>query len=60
MDVTYLFKDGMMATRKLLWVFSWKTVCHNQVFTIEPRHEKICVRDFRPAKTQTSLLSYRD
>ena len=26
----------------------------------EPRHEKTCLRGFRPCKTQTSLLSYRD
>ena len=26
----------------------------------EPRHEKTCLRGFRPSKTQTSLLSYRD
>ena len=26
----------------------------------EPRHEKTCLRDFRPGKTQTGLLSYRD
>ena len=28
--------------------------------TNEPRHEKTCLRDFRPGKTQTGLLSYRD
>ena len=27
---------------------------------IEPRHEKTCIRGFRPGKTQTGLLSYRD
>ena len=27
---------------------------------IEPRHEKTCLRDFRPGKTQTGRLSYRD
>ena len=26
----------------------------------EPRHEKICLRGFRPGKTRTGLLSYRD
>ena len=26
----------------------------------EPRHEKTCLWGFRPGKTQTSLLSYRD
>ena len=26
----------------------------------EPRHQKTCPRGFRPGKTQTSLLSYRD
>ena len=26
----------------------------------EPRHKKTCLRGFRPGKTQTSLLSYRD
>ena len=26
----------------------------------EPRHEKTCLRDFRPCKSQTGLLSYRD
>ena len=26
----------------------------------EPHHEKICLRGFRPGKTQTDLLSYRD
>ena len=28
--------------------------------TYEPHHDKTCLRGFRPAKTQTSLLSYRD
>ena len=27
---------------------------------IEPRHEKTCLWDFQPGKTQTSLLRYRD
>ena len=27
---------------------------------IEARHEKICLRDLRPDKTQTGLLSYTD
>ena len=27
---------------------------------LEPRHEKTCLRGFRPGKTQTSLLSHRD
>ena len=26
----------------------------------EPRHEKTCLQDLRPGKTQTGLLSYRD
>ena len=26
----------------------------------EPRHEKTCVPGFRPGKTQTGLLRYRD
>ena len=26
----------------------------------EPRHPKICLRGFRPGKTQTGLLNYRD
>ena len=26
----------------------------------EPHREKICLRGFRPGKTQTGLLSYRD
>ena len=26
----------------------------------EPRHEKTCLRGFRPGETQTGLLSYRD
>ena len=29
------------------------------VFTFEPCQEKTCLRDVRPGKTQTSLLSYR-
>ena len=29
------------------------------VIIIEPRHEKTCLRDLRPGKTQTGLLSYR-
>ena len=29
-------------------------------FVSEPRHEKTCIRDFRPGKTQTCLFSYRD
>ena len=28
--------------------------------TIEPRHEKTCLRGLRPGKTQTDLLSYTD
>ena len=27
--------------------------------TFEPRHEKNCLRDLRPGKTQTGLLRYR-
>ena len=26
----------------------------------EPRHEKPCLRGFRPGKTQIGLLNYRD
>ena len=26
----------------------------------EPRHEKTCLRGFRPGRTQTDLLRYRD
>ena len=26
----------------------------------EPRHEKTCLRGFRPGKAQTGLLRYRD
>ena len=26
----------------------------------EPRHEKTCLRDLRPGKAQTGLLSYGD
>ena len=29
-----------------------------RVIIIEPRHEKACLRGFRPGKTQTGLLSY--
>ena len=29
-------------------------------FSNEPRHEKTCLRGFRPSKTQTGLLSNRD
>ena len=45
------------------------TVCHFQthsnsvippMFKFGPRHEKTCLRGFRPVKTQTGLLSYRD
>ena len=28
--------------------------------SIEPRHEKTCLGFFRPGKTQTGLLSYRN
>ena len=27
---------------------------------LEPHHEKTCLRGFRPGKTQTGLLRYRD
>ena len=27
--------------------------------TCEPRHEKTCLRGFRPGKTQTGMLSFR-
>ena len=31
------------------------------MFTVvEPRHEKTCLRDVRPGKTQTSLLNYKN
>ena len=30
------------------------------ILLYEPRHEKTCLRGFRPGKTQTSLLSHRD
>ena len=32
----------------------------SRVVQNEPRHEKTCLRGFRPGKTQTGLLSYRD
>ena len=32
----------------------------NKQLTYEPCHEKTCLRDFQPGKTQTGLLSYRD
>ena len=38
---------------KMLNSMSWSE-------TYEPRHEKTCLQDFRPGKTQTSLLSYRN
>ena len=31
-----------------------------QIILYEPRHEKTCLQGFWPAKTQTSLISYRD
>ena len=36
---------------------SWRTGKHTW---FEPRHEKICIRGFRPGKTQTGLRSYRN
>ena len=30
------------------------------VLKYEPRHEKTCLRDLQPAKTQTGLLTYTD
>ena len=33
--------------------FFFSTACK-----YEPGHEKTCLRDFRPGKTQTGLLSY--
>ena len=32
----------------------------SQKYMYEPRHEKTCLRGFRPGKTQTNLLSYID
>ena len=31
----------------------------NQLTLLEPRHEKTCIRGFRPGKTQTGLRSHR-
>ena len=31
-----------------------------QPYANEPRHEKTCLRGFRPGKTKTGLLSFRD
>ena len=33
--------------------FPWKNVSY------EPRHEKTCLRDLRPGKTQTGMRSHR-
>ena len=33
---------------------------HYWLWYNEKRHEKTCIRRFRPGKTQTGLLSYRD
>ena len=33
---------------------------HSLLYLHEPRHEKTCLRGFRPGKTQTGLLSYRN
>ena len=41
---------------RLLGTF-YKNYRSNDVFTIEPRHEKTCLRGFRPDKTLTGLLS---
>ena len=39
----------------------WNHACQNILLHIsEPCHEKTCLRGFRPDKTQTRLLSYRD
>ena len=32
----------------------------SESFIFEPRHEKTCLRGFRPGKTHTGLLSYRN
>ena len=42
---------------KLIWVS--KTMQRSS-FEFEPRHEKTCLRGFRPSKTQAGLISYRD
>ena len=36
------------------------TQCNTTGLLFEPRHEKICLRDFRPGNTQTGLRSHRE
>ena len=34
-------------------------VSNHLIIIIEPRHEKTCIRGFRPGKTQTGLQSHK-
>ena len=40
------------------WQVLWHWILFIRLY--EPRHKKTCLRGFRPGKTQTGLLSYRD
>ena len=43
----------------LLWLFFSFYLSILTFSAPEPRHEKTCLRSFRPGKIQTELLSYR-
>ena len=49
------FKSILFCTSFVEIQFSRKSINPH-----EPCHEKTCLWDFQPGKTQTSLLSYRD
>ena len=45
-------------------IFLWSVIISSTYqlsdLQYEPRHKKTCLRGFRPGKTQTGMLSYRD
>ena len=57
--VSYYY-DSARHTYRIISVEGSKVVLLNHQLSYEPRHKKTCLRGFRPCKTQTGLLSYRN
>ena len=59
------WSESSLGTHVILLVLSWGGSIHlyhwdHYPRLYEPRDEKTCLRDFRPDKTRTGQLSYRD
>ena len=57
-SVYHVYQNQAAAAYLSLYFFFF--CLSNFQLLIEPRHEKTCLWDLQPDKTQTGLLSYRD